>query len=198
MIERPTVFLSEKTVADSRFNWLNYLQLTEWLHSLTCFMTLNTDWRLTTFFILAGLTIQSETHDSTEDANTALQLYKKYEELTARGEFRNVLRQVYDDGRKSGWQIGDSITDWATWGQRKHPPPSSPQISIIQVWLLARVNPVFTRNGENKRHSHLSELGWPDRLIHKWNAPVLPNWESCLWQIWSSWKSKVNLARNSS
>lgn len=58
-----------------------------------------------------GLTIQSETHDSTEDANTALQLYKKYEELTAIGEFRNVLRQVYEDGRKSGWQIGDSNTE---------------------------------------------------------------------------------------
>jgi len=58
-----------------------------------------------------GLTIQSETHDSTEDANTALQLYKKYEELTAKGEFRNVLRQVYEDGRKSGWQIGDSTTE---------------------------------------------------------------------------------------
>lgn len=58
-----------------------------------------------------GLTIQSETHDSTEDANTALQLYRKYEELSARGEFKNVLRQVYEHGRKSGWQIGDSSLD---------------------------------------------------------------------------------------
>ena len=61
--------------------------------------------------IVSGLTIQSETHDSTEDANTALQLYRKYEELSARGEFKNVLRQVYEHGRKSGWQIGDSSLD---------------------------------------------------------------------------------------
>lgn len=94
------------------YNWLTY------------FMTLLTDW-LTTFFILSGLTIQSETHDSTEDANTALQLYKKYEELTAIGEFRNVLRQVYEDGRKSGWQIGDSTTEW---GQN---PPLPFPITII-------------------------------------------------------------------
>lgn len=32
MIERPTDFGSEETVADSWFNWLNYLQLTESLH----------------------------------------------------------------------------------------------------------------------------------------------------------------------
>ena len=53
----------------------------------------------------AGLTIQSETHDSTEDAKTALQLYRKYEELSSKGEFRKVLKQLYEDGRKSGWKV---------------------------------------------------------------------------------------------
>ncbi|XP_073238938.1 PAN2-PAN3 deadenylation complex catalytic subunit PAN2-like [Porites lutea] len=57
-----------------------------------------------------GLTIQSETHDSTEDANTALQLYRKYEELNTKGEFRKVLRQLYEDGRKSGWKVGEPAT----------------------------------------------------------------------------------------
>ncbi|XP_027041539.1 PAN2-PAN3 deadenylation complex catalytic subunit PAN2-like isoform X1 [Pocillopora damicornis] len=52
-----------------------------------------------------GLTIQSETHDSTEDAKTALQLYRKYEELSSKGEFRKVLKQLYEDGRKSGWKV---------------------------------------------------------------------------------------------
>ncbi|KAJ7336670.1 poly(A)-specific ribonuclease [Desmophyllum pertusum] len=58
-----------------------------------------------------GLTIQSETHDSTEDANTALQLYRKYEEFTAKGEFRKVLTQLYDDGRKTGWKIEEKTTE---------------------------------------------------------------------------------------
>lgn len=60
--------------------------------------------------VILGLTIQSETHDSTEDANTALQLYRKYEELNTKGEFRKVLRQLYEDGRKSGWKVGEPTT----------------------------------------------------------------------------------------
>lgn len=63
------------------------------------------------FFAVTGLTIQSETHDSTEDANTALQLYRKYEEFTAKGTFGTVLRQLYEDGRKSGWKVEDNITE---------------------------------------------------------------------------------------
>ena len=61
--------------------------------------------------IIAGLTIQSETHDSTEDANTALQLYRKYEQFSAKGEFRKVLKQLYDDGRKSGWKVEENAAD---------------------------------------------------------------------------------------
>lgn len=61
--------------------------------------------------IIAGLTIQSETHDSTEDANTALQLYRKYEQFSAKGEFRKVLKQLYEDGRKSGWKVEESAAE---------------------------------------------------------------------------------------
>ena len=60
---------------------------------------------------IAGLTIQSETHDSTEDANTALQLYRKYEQFSAKGEFRRVLKQLYDDGRKSGWKVEENTAE---------------------------------------------------------------------------------------
>jgi len=60
---------------------------------------------------IAGLTIQSETHDSTEDANTALQLYRKYEQFSAKGEFRKVLKQLYDDGRKSGWKVEENTAE---------------------------------------------------------------------------------------
>ena len=61
--------------------------------------------------IITGLTIQSETHDSTEDANTALQLYRKYEQFSAKGEFRKVLKQLYDDGRKSGWKVEENSAE---------------------------------------------------------------------------------------
>ena len=37
-----------------------------------------------------------------------------------------------------------------------------------------------------------------DRSVHKWNSSILPNWESCLWVNWTSFKNRVSLARNSS
>ncbi|XP_051947344.1 PAN2-PAN3 deadenylation complex catalytic subunit PAN2 isoform X1 [Xyrauchen texanus] len=56
------------------------------------------------------LNIQSETHDSIEDARTALQLYRKYKELSRNGvqeEFRKVLKALYEKGRKQDWKVPD-------------------------------------------------------------------------------------------
>ncbi|KAI8137725.1 ubiquitin carboxyl-terminal hydrolase-domain-containing protein [Fennellomyces sp. T-0311] len=47
--------------------------------------------------------IQSEGHDSIEDAETALVLYKKYLEYQKTGEFGKVLEGVYEAGRRSNW-----------------------------------------------------------------------------------------------
>ncbi|KAG8452456.1 hypothetical protein GDO86_004299 [Hymenochirus boettgeri] len=55
------------------------------------------------------LKIQGETHDSIEDARTALQLYRKYLELSRNGSepenFRKVLKGLYEKGRKMDWKV---------------------------------------------------------------------------------------------
>ncbi|KAG8129442.1 hypothetical protein E2320_016177 [Naja naja] len=57
----------------------------------------------------SNLKIQGETHDSIEDARTALQLYRKYTELSTGGlepeEFRKVLKGLYEKGRKMDWKV---------------------------------------------------------------------------------------------
>lgn len=60
---------------------------------------------------LVDLNIQGETHDSIEDARTALQLYRKYLELS-RGvgsdEVRKVLKGLYEKGRQMDWKVPES------------------------------------------------------------------------------------------
>ncbi|TKS76790.1 PAB-dependent poly(A)-specific ribonuclease subunit PAN2 [Collichthys lucidus] len=59
------------------------------------------------------LNIQGETHDSIEDARTALQLYRKFLELSRGGgtdEVRKVLKGLYEKGRQLDWKVPDSDT----------------------------------------------------------------------------------------
>lgn len=80
------------------------------------------------------LKIQGETHDSIEDARTALQLYRKYLELSPQGaepeDFRKVLKGLYEKGRKMDWKVPEPDTQSSP--KRKatpqppvlpHPPP---------------------------------------------------------------------------
>lgn len=46
-----------------------------------------------------------DTHDSIEDARTALQLYAKYRELSAKGTLQETINNLYAVGRQTDWQI---------------------------------------------------------------------------------------------
>ncbi|XP_028309280.1 PAN2-PAN3 deadenylation complex catalytic subunit PAN2 [Gouania willdenowi] len=57
------------------------------------------------------LNIQGETHDSIEDARTALQLYRKFLNLSRGGgndEMRKVLKGLYEKGRQLDWKVPES------------------------------------------------------------------------------------------
>lgn len=54
-----------------------------------------------------GLKIQSVTHDSVEDAQTAIRLYRRYQELKAKGDdfFNESLQELYSVGRRLQWTV---------------------------------------------------------------------------------------------
>lgn len=54
---------------------------------------------------LLGMDIQEDTHDSIEDARTALLLYNKYVELKKENQFEDVLLKIYEIGRQTKWAI---------------------------------------------------------------------------------------------
>ncbi|QEU61420.1 Pan2 [Kluyveromyces lactis] len=53
--------------------------------------------------------VQTGNHDSIEDAHTALLLYRKYLELKEKGVFEMYLENIYDEGRKFGFKVPDTI-----------------------------------------------------------------------------------------
>lgn len=52
-----------------------------------------------------NLNIQSETHDSIEDAKTALALYHKYKELEMNSCSKEAIENLYQIGKECGWKI---------------------------------------------------------------------------------------------
>ncbi|CAI5756941.1 unnamed protein product [Candida verbasci] len=56
-------------------------------------------------YILLQKKVQSGNHDSIEDANTALLLYKKYLKLTEAGTFENALDYIYSEGQQLRYRV---------------------------------------------------------------------------------------------
>ncbi|KAJ3121410.1 poly(A)-specific ribonuclease [Nowakowskiella sp. JEL0407] len=54
--------------------------------------------------------IQTDTHDSIEDAQTALALYKKYLELSQQGKFQEVLEEIYEEGRSCNYKPPTAVS----------------------------------------------------------------------------------------
>ncbi|KAI7904509.1 ubiquitin carboxyl-terminal hydrolase-domain-containing protein [Cokeromyces recurvatus] len=77
--------------------------------------------------------IQAETHDSIEDARTALVLYKKYLEYKKDGTFGQVLEEIYEAGHKANWLKGTKDT-------------LSRVSSTTQMESLVESSPLFTTN----------------------------------------------------
>jgi len=65
--------------------------------------------------------IQLETHDSIEDARTALKLYRKYLEFQDAGIFKTMLQSVYDKGKVMNWKAPAAIKNDLI--QRSETPP---------------------------------------------------------------------------
>lgn len=52
--------------------------------------------------------IQQETHDSIEDARTALLLYRKYQELAKNGTLTESVKGLYTQGHSTHWKVSQN------------------------------------------------------------------------------------------
>ncbi|KAL7004824.1 poly(A)-specific ribonuclease [Cystobasidiomycetes sp. EMM_F5] len=77
----------------------------------------------------------SGSHDSVEDARTALQLYEKYNQLEAQGDWESTLEDIYREGGKLGWKAPGATT--------VEPPAVTPNISHRLYWKNSQPQAAF-------------------------------------------------------
>ena len=87
--------------------------------------------RFLAWFFL-GRDIQQSTHDSIEDARSALALYRKYLEFVDAGILHRVLLDVYNRGRELAYKV---------------PPPPTTTTSTAAATITAAVSPPLTSGG---------------------------------------------------
>lgn len=78
-------------------------------------------------YILLKEDIQIETHDSIEDARTALKLYRKYLEFVDAGILEQMVEDVYARGREFGWKPPPAMKSDGELVERVDTPPIPPQ-----------------------------------------------------------------------
>ncbi|KIJ63247.1 hypothetical protein HYDPIDRAFT_175993 [Hydnomerulius pinastri MD-312] len=93
--------------------------------------------RFLSWFVL-GENIQTDTHDSIEDARSALRLYKAYHEFEELGIFDDKLEELYREGKQYNWKPPQP----AAGASPRSPPPSAttsiPQFSLMAAAAAAR------------------------------------------------------------
>ncbi|KAL4859552.1 PAN2-PAN3 deadenylation complex catalytic subunit pan2 [Chlorella vulgaris] len=94
--------------------------------------------------------IQEHTHDSIEDAATALRLYDVYQQLVREGAFEAKLQEMYDWGKRFGWEP----VIWKD-GQ-PHPAPQPPPAAA-----MAAAGSIGNSGGPGQQHPMLLGRGGP-------------------------------------
>lgn len=88
--------------------------------------------------------IQQDTHDSIEDARTALRLWRKYEEFRDAGVIEQMLEEIYREGRKVGYKppskdengtapVGKAARSGSTGGKREEGEEGSTEPTVGTV-----------------------------------------------------------------
>uniref|UniRef100_A0A0W0F3U7 PAN2-PAN3 deadenylation complex catalytic subunit PAN2 n=1 Tax=Moniliophthora roreri TaxID=221103 RepID=A0A0W0F3U7_MONRR len=84
--------------------------------------------RFLSWFVL-GENIQTDTHDSIEDARSALKLYKTYQEFEEQGIFDQKLEEVYKEGRQYNFKPpplpGPQVVDDTPTSPKRRSQPTS-------------------------------------------------------------------------
>lgn len=100
--------------------------------------------------------IQVETHDSIEDARTALKLYRKYQEFTDAGILEQMVEDIYAKGREVGWRPPTAIKSDGELVERMETPPIPPQVQGANVANFSAPSTPVKRIGLHKYHGY----GW--------------------------------------